>query len=130
MRAFNTKRSNSGLRGRGALIAALAVVGLGTVGFAAAGGVEMITEWFVTVEIEIDGEIIEIDDAEVEIELEGNTATVTVDASDLGIDVPPGTPITVTATASGGDGGAQSAVESAEIKTITIDATTDDSDDE
>ena len=55
--------------------------------------------------------------------MNGDAATVTVDVSDLGIDVPPGTPITVTATASGRDGGAQSAVEAAEIKTITIDAT-------
>ena len=76
---------------RGAIAAALAVVLVGSVGFGAAGGVDAFKGWFFTIEvngeaidiaeadvtIEVDGEVVDIDAAEGSIE--GDTVTMTLD---------------------------------------------------
>lgn len=58
MQEFATERGASRLGRRGVLIATLAVLVVGSAGFAAAGGVEMIKSWFMTVTVKVDGETV------------------------------------------------------------------------
>ena len=86
MQEYQTK-SSSFRRGRySALAVTLAVLAIGSAGFAAAGGVEMVKTWFVTVTVEVDGQVIDdvdITDAHLSIETEGEMATVTIDGLEL-----------------------------------------------
>ena len=103
MREFQTKREASRLSRRGALIAALAALALGSAGFAAAGGIEMIKGWFLTVEVKVNGEVvdtIDIDEADVIIETDGDAVTLTIEELEIDTDVegPATAEITVIAT--------------------------------
>ncbi len=51
MQKFDTNRASRGLGRRGTLLAALAILTVGSVGFAAAGGIGMVQGWFITVEV-------------------------------------------------------------------------------
>jgi len=96
MRAFDSKRSVSRFGRHPVLVSALAVLLLGSLGFAAAGGIEMVRSWFVT--IEVNGEVIgplevvpdENGNAEFDIppiEIEGDeaaVATITIDSGECG----------------------------------------------
>ncbi len=62
MQEYHTNRSSSHPRRRGLIAAMLAVVLLGSVGFAAAGGVEMVKGWFMNVTVSVDGEVIASED--------------------------------------------------------------------
>ena len=93
MREFHTKRSHSLLGRRGALALALACVVLGTTGFAAAGGIEIVKGWFIT--IEVNGEPVDIGDADIDVRTDGDAVTITVDGLD--VDVEDGAVITITA---------------------------------
>ena len=94
MQDFQTKRTNSRFAGRGALVAMLAIGLLGATGFAAAGGLTMVQTWFISAEV--NGEAVEIDDADVTVVTDGNSATITVDG--LEGDFEEGDEITITAT--------------------------------
>ena len=93
MRAFEDKRSTSRIRRHPLLAACLALLVLGSFGFAAAGGIEMVRSWFVT--IEVNGEVIgsmevipdENGNAEFDIppiEVEGDEAAITTITIDSG----------------------------------------------
>ena len=96
MRAFENRGSASKIRRHPLLAACLAVLVLGSLGFAAAGGIEMVRSWFVT--IEVDGEVIgplevvpdENGNAEFDIppiEIEGDeaaVATISIDTGECG----------------------------------------------
>jgi len=97
MREYQMKRSFSGPGRRGALIATLAILVLATAGFAAAGGVELIRGWFITVEI--DGQIVDIDDADITVETEGDTVTLSLDLGNIDSHVEEGATATITAIA-------------------------------
>ena len=56
MREFDNKNVVSRIRRHPALAACLAVLVLGSFGFTAAGGIDMVKSWFVTVEV--DGEVV------------------------------------------------------------------------
>jgi hypothetical protein len=106
MRVLEDKGSVSRIRRHPLLAACLAVLVLGSLGFAATGGIEMIRSWFVT--IEVNGEVIgpmevvpdENGNAEFDIppiEVEGDeaaVATITIDSGEAAGDA--GTPKTVT----------------------------------
>lgn len=62
MQEYHANRSSSHPRRRGLVAAMLAVVLLGSVGFAAAGGVEMVKGWFMSVTVSVDGEVIASED--------------------------------------------------------------------
>ena len=87
MREFRTRQSSSRLRRRGTLAATLALLVLGSAGFAAAGGVEMVKSWFVTVEVKINGEVVDVVDTEAIIESDGEQMTITIEDMELGVDV-------------------------------------------
>jgi hypothetical protein len=96
MRAFENTGSTSKIRRHPLLAACLAVLLLGSLGFAAAGGIEMVRSWFVT--IEVNGEVIgplevvpdENGNAEFDIppiEIEGDeaaVATISIDTGETG----------------------------------------------
>ena len=96
MRAFEDKGSTSKIRRHPLLAACLAVLLLGSLGFAAGGGIEMVRSWFVT--IEVNGEVIgplevvpdENGNAEFDIppiEIEGDeaaVATISIDTGETG----------------------------------------------
>jgi hypothetical protein len=106
MRAFDNRGSVSRIRRHPLLAACLAVLVLGSLGFAAAGGIEMVRSWFVT--IEVNGEVIgsmevvpdENGNAEFDIppiDVEGDEAAVTTITIDSGeVDGGAGTAKTVT----------------------------------
>lgn len=87
MREFLTRQSSSRLRRRGTLIATLALLVLGSAGFAAAGGVEMVKSWFVTVEVKINGEVVDVVDTEAIIETDGDQMTITIEDLELDTEV-------------------------------------------
>jgi hypothetical protein len=62
MQQFHTRPSSSRFGRHGALLTALALVVLAGVGFAAAGGVEIVRGWFMTVTVEVDGEVVTVED--------------------------------------------------------------------
>jgi hypothetical protein len=93
MRAFENRGSVSRIRRHPLLAACLVVLVLGSLGFVAAGGVEMVRSWFVT--IEVNGEVIgsmevvpdENGNAEFNIppiDVEGDEAAVTTISIDSG----------------------------------------------
>ncbi len=96
MRAFENRGSTSEIRRHPLLAACLAVLLLGSLGFAAGGGIEMVRSWFVT--IEVNGEVIgslevvpdENGNAEFDIppiEVDGDEAvvtTITIDSGECG----------------------------------------------
>ena len=101
MQKCNTQRSGSGFRSRGALVATLAFVLLGAVGFTAAGGVELLKNWIITVEVDGSDVPITIDADDIQIETDDDgVTTVTIDSADIeGIEeVEEGATITITAT--------------------------------
>lgn len=119
MQEFQTKRSSSPLGRHRMLAATLAVLLLGTAGFAAAGGVEAVRSWFITVEL--NGEQIDVELAEIVIDTEGDTTTMTVDLGELDVDVDGEATVTVTAIAQDLQGDIQpSASDAAGEETITI----------
>ncbi len=110
MNEAQTKRTRSSWRQRPVLAATLALVLLGSAGFAAAGGIGMVKGWIISVELEgVDGTVA-VDLEKIDIQTEGDTTTITVDSDDLIIegDVKDGAKVTITATNDGGT-----------IKTIT-----------
>lgn len=114
MRAFENRGSTSKIRRHPLLAACLAVLVLGSVGFAAAGGIEMVRSWFVT--IEVNGEV--IDSLEVVPDENGNAefdippietedgemtvATISIDAGESGDDEGGEKTISVTLDEDGG----------------------------
>ncbi len=85
MQKFDTNRASRGLGRRGTLLAALAILTVSSVGFAAAGGVQMIQGWFITVEV--NGEPVDFDEDAIQVESHGDgTVTLTVDGEALGIE--------------------------------------------
>ncbi len=97
MQEFQTKRSSSRLGRHRVLAATLAVLLLGTAGFAAAGGVEAVKSWFITVEL--NGEQIDLELTDITIDTEGDTTTMTVDMGELDVEADGEATVTVTATA-------------------------------
>ncbi len=98
MQKCNTQSSGSGFRNRGTLVATLAFVLLGAVGFTAAGGVELLKGWIITVEVDgADGVTIDADDIHIETDDNGVT-TLTIDGAEVE-GVEEGATITITATA-------------------------------
>jgi hypothetical protein len=120
MQAFHTNRSSSGPGRRGLVVALLAVALLGSVGFAAAGGVQMVKGWFMSVTVEVDGQVVATEDVVLD---ENGTATIplppdavegaeelTLSVEGTGTDVPPeGGVATINMTVE--DGAAQLQVE-------------------
>lgn len=99
-----SQSSRSSFRSRGALIATLAVVVLGSVGFTAAGGFEMIKGWIITVEVEGGGNVtIDEDDVSIETNDDGVT-TITIDGAEVE-GAEEGATVTITATSAGCPGG-------------------------
>ena len=90
MREFNANRSEKHPRRRLIMAAALAFVLLGGAGFAAAGGVEMVKSWFIT--IEVDGQPIAVEDfdGDITIEEDGEMTTVTVELPEGAVNLPEG----------------------------------------
>ena len=84
MQKFDTHRSSRGLGRRGTLLAALAVLTVGSVGFAAAGGIGMVQEWFITVEV--NGEAVDFNGDAIQVEQAEGIVTLTVDGSALGVE--------------------------------------------
>ena len=83
MQKCHTQSSCSGLRGRGALVATLAFVLLGAVGFTAAGGIEILKGWIITVEIDGEGTVT-LDDAAIDVETDDTgMTTVTIDGAEI-----------------------------------------------
>ena len=87
MHTVEAGQSPSRLWRRGTLIATLALLVLGSVGFAAAGGVEMVKNWFVTVEVKINGETVDVVDTPAIIETKGDQVTVTLKDMELNTEV-------------------------------------------
>jgi hypothetical protein len=58
MQSFEANKSSGPVRRHRHLIAVLAFVVLGGAAFAAAGGVQMVMDWFITVSVEVDGELV------------------------------------------------------------------------
>lgn len=90
MREFSANRSEKHPRRRLILAAALAFVLLGGAGFAAAGGVEMVKSWFIT--IEVDGQPIATEDfnGNITIEEDGEMTWVTVEVPEGAVNLPAG----------------------------------------
>ncbi len=85
MRKFDTNRASRGLGRRGTLLAALAILTVGSVGFAAAGGVQMIQGWFITVEV--NGEPVDFNEDAIQVESnDDGTVTLTIDGEALGVE--------------------------------------------
>jgi hypothetical protein len=68
-------------------VAILALLVLGSAGFAAAGGVEMVKSWFVTVEVKINGEVVDVVETEAIIETDGDQMTITIEDMELETEV-------------------------------------------
>lgn len=86
MQKFDTNRASGGLGRRGTLLAALAILTVGSAGFAAAGGAQVVRSWFVTVEV---NGVRQVDFVEAAIQIEDNddgTVTLTVDGEALGVE--------------------------------------------
>ncbi len=69
------------------MVATLALLVLGSAGFAAAGGVELVKSWFVTVEVRINGEVVDVGETEAVIEIDGDQMTVTIEDMELETEV-------------------------------------------
>jgi len=97
------------------VIAALGILILGGAGFTAAGGVEVIRGWFITVEV--NGKVIDLDDADVTIETDGDMEIVTIKSAEIDEVVEGGTAV-VTVVGHASDEGEASG-EEREVK-VTI----------
>ena len=75
---------------------------LGSAGFAAAGGIELVKSWVITVEVEGPDGPITLDLTPI-VESDGDTATISLDTGDIE-GIPEGAKVTMTATGSS-DGG-------------------------
>ncbi len=85
MRKFDTNRASGGLGRRGTLLAALAILTVSSVGFAAVGGIGMIQGWFITVEV--NGESVDFNEEAIQVEShDDGTVTLIVDGAALGIE--------------------------------------------
>lgn len=114
MQKCHRQSSGSGFRSRGALIATLAFVVLGSVGFTAAGGIEMLKGWIITVEVEGGDGTVTIDEDDIHIETDdAGVTTLTIDGAEVE-GVEEGATVTITATAT--DDGTM-AVENADGQT-------------
>ena len=87
MQEVRTRQSSSRLRRRGTLVATLALLVLGSAGFAAAGGVELVKSWFVTIEVRINGEVVDVVETEAVIEIDGGQMTITLEDMELETEV-------------------------------------------
>ena len=89
MSEFHTKSTTSRLRRHSMAVGILAVLVCGSVGFAAAGGVEYVQRWFFT--IQVNGQEVDIGDANVQIEvLDDDVVSITLDSAEIdGLDVDP-----------------------------------------
>ena len=81
MQEYQSRQASSRLGRRGMVIAALGILVLGGAGFAAAGGVEVIKGWFITVEV--NGQVIDLDNADVTVETEGDMTIVTISDAEI-----------------------------------------------
>ena len=113
MQKCDTQSSGSGFRSRGALVATLAFVLLGAVGFTAAGGIEMLKGWIITVEVDGEGTVT-IDDADIQVETDDTgMTTVTIDGAEIE-GAEEGATVTITATST--DEGTMT-IENADVQT-------------
>ena len=103
MNEANTQRTGFSLRSRPALAATLALVVLGSAGFAAAGGIEMVRNWVITVEVEGPDGPITLELEQVDIQTDGEATTISLDTADIE-GITEGTRVTMTATGSPGGG--------------------------
>ncbi len=96
MQKFDTNRPSHGLGRRGTLLAALAILTVSSVGFAAVGGIGMIQGWFITVEV--NGEQVDYNEDAIQVENnDDGTVTLTVDGEALGVEGGEGGMITIIA---------------------------------
>jgi hypothetical protein len=72
MQEFNSRRSASFVARHRVLVPVLGVLLLGSAVFAAAGGVEMVKGWFVTIEVAVDGDLIAVEDVVLDEEGKGS----------------------------------------------------------
>ncbi len=85
MQKFDTNPPSRSFGRRGPLLAALAIMTVGSVGFAAVGGVQVVRGWFVT--IEVNGERVDFVEAAIQIEEnDDGTVTLSVDGEALGVE--------------------------------------------
>ena len=101
MQKHSVNRSPSRLTSHPVLVAAVALLLLGSFGFAAAGGVQMVKGWFIRAEV--DGREVNIDNANLTVE-EKEDGVVTMTVDDIQISPKPGDP----------------EIEDGEIVTLTI----------
>ena len=119
MQELQTKRSSSRLGRRGALVASLLFLVLGTAGFAAAGGFELVRGWFITVEV--NGVPVDIDEADIDVQTDGDTVTLTIDSADIDTGGEEGEAvITVIATSEEDAGTVNADGSAAEVKAINV----------
>ncbi len=84
MQEYKVKRTSSPLSRHPVWAASLAIALLGSAGFAAAGGADVVKEWFITIQLD-DGAIVElIDQGNITISEDGDTTSVTIDELELG----------------------------------------------
>lgn len=104
MNEARTGQPGSVLRRRPALAATLALAVLGSVGFAATGGIDMLKGWVFTVEVKgVDGTVT-IDFDDVDIQTDSGVTTITIDEIEVEGAVEEGASATITATKVGEDG--------------------------
>ncbi len=85
MQKFDRNPRSHSFGRRGTLLAALAILTVGSAGFAAAGGVQMVRGWFITVEV--NGEPVAVNEDAIHVEEHGDgTVTLTVDGEALGVE--------------------------------------------
>ena len=134
MKKIEENASRTGFSRRGMTVAVLALCALGTAGFAAAGGVDLIRGLFVTVEV--NGEVVDIDEGDITVETQGDTTTVTIDVGELSDDIEEGVAhITVDSTVDQavmtvGSYGADGSDEPVEAETLVVTVQTSDHDTE
>ena len=112
MQEFATQRATFRPSRRGALIATLAVLVIVSVGFAAAGGLEMIKGWLMTVTVQVDGETFAVENVTTD---EEGRATFALSAGTL----EGGKEISLTIAGEGAPG------ESGGAKTVTVELSPD-----
>lgn len=82
MSEFHKNNTTSLLRRHSITVGILAVLVFGSVGFAAAGGVEYVQSWFITVQV--NGQEVDIDEANVKIEvIDDEVISITLDSAEI-----------------------------------------------
>ncbi len=99
MQDFQTKRSMSLMSRRNALAATLAIALLGTAGFAAAGGLDMVRGWFITVTV--NGEDVDLSGADIVVSDDGQEIMITTNGLVEDVDEP----VSISVTAEPGNSG-------------------------